>query len=195
MREPPEPCASAAPNAIELARSVVGRLNAEKAGEQEVPEYADRVQATAQGGELRCEYDAEAGWWSVGARAAAEPTRCEAKLTRQGHGRWRLWLTRSSYAPGTLIRPCAIAAEFVQSVRGGDHTPETLAEDLAARTGAHISLDEGRLTVIAPDGRRCRGLVAAGFDGKATLFVLDGDAWAGGASPVTVPSGRAKGQE
>jgi hypothetical protein len=177
----PELPPSAVPNAVDLARGLLGRLNAEHAGEPDLPAHAERLQASAPGTELRCAYDAEPGWWSVEVRAAAEPARREAKLTRQGNGRWRLWLARGASGSGRLIEPCAIAVELVEALRLGRDAPEALARDLAARRGAHISLAAGRLAVTAADGRRCRGLLATGAGGSPTLFLLDGDAWTGGA--------------
>jgi hypothetical protein len=55
-----------------------------------------------------------------------------------------------------------------------------LAQSLTAPAAAHIGLAAGRLTVTASDGRRCHRLLAEGADGPATLFLLDGDACAGG---------------
>lgn len=183
------PPASATPSGLDLVRGLLGRLNAEHAGEHEVPGHAERIRSIAEGARIDCTYDVEECWWSIDVRAAAEPTRCRAKLTRLHDGRWRLWLASGLAGSEQLVPPCAFAEEFVQTLRVSPDDPEVIAQDLAARTGAHISLASGRLTVIAVDGRRCRGLVAADADGLASLFLLDGDAWAGAPSHVETAGG------
>jgi hypothetical protein len=179
---PPVP---AAPGAVDLARGLLGRLNAEHAGEDDVPRLAAALAATAEGAAIGCRRDAAAAWWSLDVSAAGEPVRCAAKLTCEPDGRWRLWVESAVAADAPLIPPCAYAVELVQALRDdpADGAP-AVAEAVAARTGSRVTLAAGRLTVTADDGRRCRGLVAAGADERPALFLLDGDAWAGAASHV-----------
>jgi hypothetical protein len=189
MSEPPVSPTPATPNGLDVVRVLVARLNADHASDEELPACAERVRAATEGAALRWQHDRDADWWNVEADATVEPAHCEAKLTRLDRGRWRLWVARGAAGAERLIAPCALAVELVEALRGGRDSPGAIAGQLAARTGAHIGLEAGRLTVTTADGRRCRGLVATGADGLPSLFVLDGDAWAGAAGTVSTPEG------
>jgi hypothetical protein len=179
------PPAPAAPGAVDVARGLLGRLNAGHAGEDDVPRHAAALATTAEEAAIGCRHDAAAGWWSLDVRAAGRPPRCAAKLTCEPDGRWRLWVESAVAAGAPSIPPCASAVELVRALRDASaDDAAAVAETVAARTGSRVTLAAGRLTVTAADGRRCRGLVAAGADGRPALFLLDGDAWAGAASHV-----------
>jgi hypothetical protein len=183
---PPVP---AAPGAVDVARGLLARLNAEHAAEDDVPRHAAALAATAEGAAIACRHDAAAAWWRVDVVAPGQPAACAAKLTREPDGRWRLWLDAAVAADAPLIAPCAHAVELVRALRDDPARAEAVAEAVAARTGSRVTLASGRLTVTAADGRRCRGLVAAGADGRLALSLLDGDAWAGAASHVARAGG------
>ena len=82
--DPRSSCAGADPHntpgqACRSRRQAIRSLNPESAREHEVPAHADSVRQRRTA--VRSKHDGETGWWSLGVRASAEPTRCEAKPT------------------------------------------------------------------------------------------------------------------